>query len=104
MSTPSAARAIDLIQSNETGEIGLHCFHCGLAMPVKTHWQVSIDLVLRPMCCPGCQAVAQSIVDNGCADYYQTRTEFSATVADTLTPPQLQLYDTAEIAGQSSVD
>jgi Cu2+-exporting ATPase len=25
------------------------------------------------MCCPGCQAVARAIVDNGLEDYYRTR-------------------------------
>jgi len=30
------------------------------------------------MCCPGCQAVAQAIVDSGLADYYEFRTEPAA--------------------------
>jgi Cu2+-exporting ATPase len=75
------------------------CFHCGLPVPANTRWQVSIDNVARLMCCPGCQAVAQSIVDYGLVDYYSTRTGFSATAGqDGLIPPELQLYDLDDAA------
>lgn len=78
------------------------CFHCGLPVPADTTWQVAIDSVMRPMCCPGCQAVAQSIVDIGFADYYATRTGFAVTAGQgTLIPPELQLYDTTDVARQS---
>ena len=30
----------------------------------------------RPMCCAGCAAVAQTIVDNGLASYYRERQSF----------------------------
>ncbi|MFC3108746.1 heavy metal translocating P-type ATPase [Undibacterium arcticum] len=84
------------------------CFHCGLPTPANTSWQVSIDRVMRPMCCPGCQAVAQSIVDSGFGDYYRTRIGFSATAGqDALIPPQLQLYqlyDGEEIADKFDAD
>ncbi|MFD2271603.1 heavy metal translocating P-type ATPase metal-binding domain-containing protein [Undibacterium arcticum] len=76
--------------------------------PANTSWQVSIDRVMRPMCCPGCQAVAQSIVDSGFGDYYRTRIGFSATAGqDALIPPQLQLYqlyDGEEIADKFDAD
>ncbi|HJW56158.1 MAG TPA: heavy metal translocating P-type ATPase [Burkholderiaceae bacterium] len=73
------------------------CFHCGLPVPPSAHWVVAIDAVERPMCCPGCQAVAQAIVDNGLTDYYRNRTVFSGTAdKDGLIPPELQLYDTPE--------
>lgn len=73
------------------------CFHCGLPVSPSAHWVVAIDAVERPMCCPGCQAVAQAIVDNGLTDYYRNRTAFSGTVdKDGLIPPELQLYDTPE--------
>lgn len=49
----------------------------------------------KPMCCPGCQAVAQAIVENGLADYYNFRTEPAARgdalLDDTL--ERLKVYD-----------
>jgi len=55
---------------NESG-----CFHCGLPVPEGTLYKVSIQGAERAMCCPGCQAVAEAIVDGGMEDYYQYRTE-----------------------------
>jgi len=75
------------------------CFHCGLPVPKGSHYAVDIDGDSRPMCCPGCQAVAQAIVDNGLEDYYRYRTETSPT-ARALVPEalqQLSLYDRPEI-------
>lgn len=96
---PSAALSAGLAQPVRDADAS--CFHCGLPVPANTNWQVAIDAIMRPMCCPGCQAVAQSIVGSGFGDYYSTRTEFSATAGqEALIPPQLQLYDTDEIAGQ----
>ncbi len=70
------------------------CFHCGLPSPAGSIWSVLVDGALQPMCCPGCAAVAQGIVDAGFTDYYATRSEFAANSADaSLIPPQLALYD-----------
>lgn len=49
------------------------CYHCGLPVPSATQHFVCVDGVLRRMCCVGCEAVAQSIVDNGLTDYYRHR-------------------------------
>ncbi|HEU4373031.1 MAG TPA: heavy metal translocating P-type ATPase [Telluria sp.] len=70
------------------------CFHCGLPVPAASTWAVTIDGRARPMCCPGCEAVASSIVASGFADYYSSRTAFAAP-ADLaeLAPPELALYD-----------
>ncbi|MFC5474481.1 heavy metal translocating P-type ATPase [Paraherbaspirillum soli] len=81
------------------------CFHCGLPVPANTGWLVAIDGVMRPMCCPGCRAVAQNIVDNGFGDYYSTRMGFSAaTGQDDLIPVELLLYDSDGIATSADVD
>jgi Cu2+-exporting ATPase len=51
------------------------------------------------MCCPGCQAVAQAIVDNGLTDFYQYRTD-NSKLARELVPEQLrnlELYDNPAI-------
>ena len=50
------------------------CYHCGLPVPRGASYDVEIDGVSRPMCCPGCRAVAQAIVDGGLQDYYRHRT------------------------------
>ncbi|MBI4989126.1 MAG: heavy metal translocating P-type ATPase [Rhodocyclales bacterium] len=49
------------------------CYHCGLPIPQGTHFTVAIEGAPREMCCAGCQAVAQAIVDNGLDDYYRHR-------------------------------
>lgn len=53
------------------------CFHCGETIDEADtgRWQVVIDNKPRSMCCPGCKAVAQSIVDSGLSNYYEHRTE-----------------------------
>jgi Cu2+-exporting ATPase len=82
------------------------CFHCGLplAPPPSPLWQVVIDGVPRPMCCPGCQAVAQAIADHCFDDYYDARTAFSATGGPALIPPELKLYDAPEAVSAFVVD
>lgn len=78
------------------------CFHCGLPCPDSISYLVKITEEQRAMCCPGCQAVAQAIVDNGLDDYYKYRTEQSVT-ADNLIPEeleQLQLYDNSKLQQQ----
>ena len=51
------------------------------------------------MCCPGCYAVSQAIVDNGLADYYKFRTEPAAKGDEMLdeTMVKLAIYDKPEV-------
>ena len=79
--------------------VPLDCFHCGLPVAPGSTWKVLVDSITRPMCCPGCAAVAQGIVDAGCSDYYTSRTEFGAPGSDM--PDELALYD--EAAGADAV-
>ncbi|MEZ5537913.1 MAG: heavy metal translocating P-type ATPase [Thiolinea sp.] len=75
------------------------CFHCGLPVPPGAHYEVVIEDQSRDMCCTGCQAVAQAIVDNGLLDFYRFRTEVSSRPED-LVPEQLrelQVYDSDEL-------
>jgi len=69
------------------------CFHCGLPAAISSPWKVVIDGADRAMCCPGCAAVAQAIVDAGQSSWYATRDGYAATAAgaDAL-PPELALY------------
>ena len=68
------------------------CFHCGLPVPKGASYTVEINNEEKPMCCMGCQSVAQVIVDNGLTDFYNHRTEKSNKPAD-LIPAELQIYD-----------
>ena len=77
------------------------CFHCGLPLPAHSPWRAVVGGVERAMCCPGCAAAAQTIVDAGCGDYYDTRDGYGATV-DGTAAPELALFDTAENTGEGS--
>lgn len=76
-----------------------HCFHCSLPVPRNSAYLVKIDGRDQAMCCPGCQAVAQAIVDGGLSGFYSFRTDVSPTaravVPDVL--QQLSLYDKPEL-------
>ena len=75
------------------------CYHCGLPVPDDTDFRLRILKEVRSLCCHGCLAVAQAIVDNGLDDYYRYRTELPKT-ADDLVPEELRkldLYDHPEV-------
>lgn len=75
------------------------CFHCGQPVPAGIGLHVAVDHQPRAMCCKGCQAVAQAIVDNGLGDYYRHRTAMPASGRDVV-PAELQkltLYDHPDI-------
>jgi len=69
------------------------CFHCGLPVPAQSNWRVAIDGSERAMCCPGCAAVAQTIVDIGQAGYYRERTGYAASAGAAGVPPGLKLFN-----------
>jgi Cu2+-exporting ATPase len=58
------------------------CFHCGQPVPSGVKLRVVINHIAQPMCCHGCQAVAEAIVAGGLSDYYQFRTENAPTARD----------------------
>ncbi|KRB66331.1 heavy metal translocating P-type ATPase [Noviherbaspirillum sp. Root189] len=77
------------------------CFHCGLPIAHGATWSVRIADVERAMCCPGCEAVATTIVGSGLSDYYLNRDGYSANGGTTsLVPDELRLYDTPEALQQ----
>ena len=51
------------------------CYHCHLTIRGPVLFHATIDGQQRPMCCPGCQAVATAIVAGGLDSYYRYRTE-----------------------------
>ncbi|EEX92352.1 cation transport ATPase [Vibrio orientalis CIP 102891 = ATCC 33934] len=77
------------------------CYHCGEDVPANTDFNVEILGSIRDMCCPGCETVAQTIVDSGLVSYYQYRTA-PAEKAD-LVPEQLQAlihYDNDDVQAE----
>lgn len=71
------------------------CYHCALPVPPGAHYLVAIEGGPREMCCRGCQAVAQTIVDSGLTDYYRHRTALPG-VGHEVVPEEvrkLALYD-----------
>ena len=75
------------------------CFHCGLPVPLGSHFTVAIDGQARSMCCHGCAAVADAIMAAGLSDFYRHRTVNSRRPED-LIPEQLrglELYDRADL-------
>ncbi|MDN3640982.1 heavy metal translocating P-type ATPase [Simiduia curdlanivorans] len=54
------------------------CYHCNLPTPEPAEFFVLIEGESRPMCCPGCQAIASAIVDGGLSSFYRYRTESNA--------------------------
>ncbi|MGD8514201.1 MAG: heavy metal translocating P-type ATPase [Granulosicoccaceae bacterium] len=71
------------------------CFHCGLPVPGGANYPVKIEGKWQPMCCRGCQAVAQAIIDAGMGDFYKYRTDTSQTGQE-LVPEflrQTEVYD-----------
>ena len=75
-----------------------HCFHCGEPVPRGASYPIRVGHEIRPACCRGCQAVAQTILDSGNADYYRLRTELPKTPEAALEElRKLKLYDLPEV-------
>lgn len=54
------------------------CYHCGLPVPAGTVFQARVLNETRAFCCPGCQAVAQTIVASGLEGYYHDRDDLAS--------------------------
>jgi P-type Cu2+ transporter len=52
----------------------IDCFHCGEPIPTELDLTVEIDKQMQAMCCYGCKAVAEQIIEFGLVDYYRHRT------------------------------
>jgi Cu2+-exporting ATPase len=79
------------------------CFHCGEPVPPGSHFEVDIDGISQPMCCPGCRAVASLIADSGMGSFYRQRTAYSekpANDAPLATPDEYLLYDDPTLRAQ----
>ncbi len=75
-----------------------NCYHCGQQVPAELDLSVKIDDQSRAMCCIGCQAVAQAIIDNGLVDYYRNRDALPDSPREAMPAilDGLKLYDHAD--------
>ncbi len=75
------------------------CFHCGLPVATGQRYQTQILGEPRAMCCPGCQAVSETIVAGGLESYYHHRSEPASNpdAFSKVLPDELLLYDRADV-------
>lgn len=75
------------------------CFHCGLPVLTGNAYTAVALKEERIFCCPGCQAVAQTIIAGGLESYYQHRSEPSANpeALPGVLPDELLLLDREDI-------
>jgi P-type Cu2+ transporter len=78
------------------------CFHCGLPVAEAGRYTAVVDGTVREMCCPGCQAVAETIAGAGLASYYRSRERLPPRESGTeVRPPtaraMLEVYDRPEL-------
>lgn len=76
----------------------LPCYHCGTTVGDDNRWSLEVNGQTQPMCCPGCQAVAQAIIAGGLGRYYDFRT--SPAERPATTGPDIhrwQLFDDPEV-------
>lgn len=75
------------------------CFHCGLDVSQPGEFTLLIDNQDQQFCCPGCRAVASTIIDGGFKSYYNFRTSMPDTPGDDLELRDYSLYDQPEFQG-----
>jgi len=69
------------------------CYHCGL--PALPDFSSEINGVNRQFCCPGCQAITETIYGSGLGQYYQYREQPSVKAAEK--PNNYAVYDLPEV-------
>lgn len=74
------------------------CFHCGSPIPSGARLLVAQGGRMRPVCCHGCQMVAQTIIEGGFDAYYTRReaTALQSSEGDARTADELAAYDDAD--------
>jgi Cu2+-exporting ATPase len=80
------------------------CFHCGDSVPAGADFSIDIGGERRPMCCPGCRAVAGLIAANGLERFYDQRTAYNQRPepAQLVDASEYRIYDDPQLAGQFS--
>ena len=73
------------------------CFHCNLPVTDPARYGVMVDGKWRPVCCPGCEAVANAILGYGLQGYYEHRTDPAPTAQTEGESRDLGIYDDPEV-------
>lgn len=76
-----------------------NCFHCGLPV-YDDRYRLTVAGVSNLFCCVGCQAAAQTIIDNGLEDYYRFHDPNQAPAAPPVSETErdrLRLYDRPDV-------
>jgi len=73
------------------------CFHCALPVSDPGRYRVKVDGQWRPVCCPGCEAVASAILGYGLQGYYEQRTGPASTAESLTADEDLCIYDDPEV-------
>ena len=81
-------------------EAGRQCFHCGLPVAAGTRFCIAFDGQMRSLCCAGCEAVAQTIVDAGLDAYYRERTATPGLSPAGPPPAVAALFDLKAVQSQ----
>ena len=80
----------------------MRCYHCTEEVVEPGRWQVDFDGGTHDVCCAGCEAVMQAIVESGLGDYYRFRTEPArfGVIPDNLAQrlDELGVFDEPEIS------
>lgn len=72
------------------------CFHCGEPVLTGSQFTTCINNNHEPMCCPGCQAVSQTIIDAGLSHYYKYRTQ-TGSKKTALIPDELSTFSAFDL-------
>ncbi|WGL16634.1 heavy metal translocating P-type ATPase [Microbulbifer bruguierae] len=76
------------------------CYHCGLPVVDGSRFSVVIGGAARPMCCPGCEAVAGAIVAGGLDNFYRYREQNSQRPENTTQQERWSAYDLQEVQSE----
>lgn len=73
-----------------------YCFHCQLPVEKSGQYSLSEQGDTLEFCCPGCRAVAQTILNSGLGKFYEYREGTTEPAAENAAELQFDLYDRAE--------
>lgn len=68
------------------------CFHCLQPIPKGVELTITFEQQQQPVCCAGCQAVAETIIDHGLSAYYKHR-ELDKPQQQPILPSELKDLD-----------
>ncbi|WP_317930750.1 heavy metal translocating P-type ATPase [Halioxenophilus sp. WMMB6] len=73
------------------------CYHCGLPVAGNSHYRTQLAGAEREFCCPGCQAIAETIHSAGLDSFYDFRTQANQRPDLESLRKNYQVYDLAPL-------